>query len=291
MAKSLAPFLIGVDGGGTSCRFALSRDGRRLEYRLGGANVATDREAAISTLLSGLQGVAEMAELSIADIGSGTAYLGLAGVMGRADSDAVASALPFERVVVDDDQKTAVTGALGGADGSVASIGTGSFVARKTAGQIRSIGGWGLVLTDEASGAWLGRGALRETLRAFDGLVVHSDLTRAILAEHDGPSGIASLSMRASPAVFADLAPRVIEAARCGDSVALQLMHEGAAHIERALAALGWSPGERLCLVGGVGPCYAQYLPDAIKLAVARPRGSPLDGALALAARLNEGDL
>lgn len=55
--------LIGVDGGGTSCRIALLRDGRRFETKLGRANVASDRTGAIETIRQGIDDVLAKAGL------------------------------------------------------------------------------------------------------------------------------------------------------------------------------------------------------------------------------------
>ncbi|PCH66038.1 MAG: ATPase, partial [Rhodobacteraceae bacterium] len=67
---------------------------------------------------------------------------------------------------------------------------------------------------------------------------------------------------------------------------AQELMQSGADYIAKALRALGWKPGEVLCLTGGVGPQYQAYLPTEMATCVTAPLGSGLDGALALAAQI-----
>ena len=79
---------------------------------------------------------------------------------------------------------------------------------------------------------------------------------------------------------MAALAAGLVEQAT--DPVARALLREGAEWILRAIRALGWTEGERLCLLGGLGPHYAPLL----GLPVAEPLGSALDGALALAAEV-----
>ncbi|SPH17817.1 Glucosamine kinase GspK [Defluviimonas aquaemixtae] len=283
------PILIGVDGGGTSCRAALAMSGRRIDLKGGPTNVS-DFNGAIDrlrTLLDRLIGMAEVAEPDRVAI---RIHLGLAGVMDDGIATRVAAALPFERVCVTDDQPTTIAGALGPEDGAVAAIGTGSFVGRQFGGQIRTIGGWGFLLGDEASGAWLGRRILGETLHVLDGLAEPSALTQEIAGELGQGAGVVAFALSASPAEFGALAPRVLAAAESGDPAARRLMGEGADYVRRALRALGHEAGATLCLTGGLGPVYAAYLPEALSQDVVEPRGTALDGALVLAARMAAGE-
>ena len=289
MNESRPTALIGIDGGGTSCRFCLLYAGQRFEHRAGSANVSNDLAAAITTLRHGLEILADEAEIDSSALEECTAYLGLAGVMNDDDSRAVAAAMPFRRVTVADDRLSTVEGALGEVEGAVAGIGTGSFIAAKTSEAVRFIGGWGPVFGDEGSGAWLGRRLLSETLLAEDGIVPHSDLSRAVLDEFGGAAGIVAYGRSATPARFALRAPSVVEAAERGDETAVRLMGAGASYIVQSLKALDWASDTRLCLTGGVGPHYRRYLPEDISAAVRSPEGNALDGSLALAARMAGG--
>ncbi len=56
------------------------------------------------------------------------------------------------------------------ADGIVAAIGTGSVYGVQRGGAVRIIGGWGFLLGDQGSGAWIGRSLLEAALLAHDGL-------------------------------------------------------------------------------------------------------------------------
>lgn len=275
--------LIGIDGGGTSCRGrAILADGRRVEARGGPANVSRF-DSATDNLRALLQGLAEAAGL--ADWRGARAHLGLAGVISPAIAARVAAVLPIEAPVVTGDETIMIAGALGEADGAVAAIGTGSFVGRQSGGEIRAIGGWGFVLGDQAAGAWLGRRLLEETILAADRLVRPTGLSEAIGARMGGVPGIVDFGFRAGPDEFAALAPEIVAAAGSGDPLAARLMQEGAAYVGRALAALGWRPGEPLVLAGGLGPAYAGWLDAPARDALAPARGSALDGAMTLAAR------
>lgn len=278
--------LIGVDGGGTSCRLALVAGGRRHDVQLGPANASTGFEAAVATLHEALASAAVRAGLTLADLSAATAHFGLAGVMNAEIAGRVAERMRFRSLAVTDDRPTTLTGALGGSDGTVAAIGTGSFVGRQSDGQISGIGGWGFYLGDQASGAWLLRRCLEQVMLAVDGLAPKTALVRAILAAHgDDPGRIVQFSLTARPADYATLAGQVIEAADRGDDLGRALMDEGTRYIRSAMDTLGWKPGEVLCLTGGLGPAYGARL----GVPVTPARGTALDGALILARRAAEG--
>jgi glucosamine kinase len=280
-------YLIGVDGGGTSCRVALLRDGERFETKLGRANVASDRVGAIATIRQGIDEVLAKAGLPPADLAKCYVYMGLAGIISDTDSTDVARAFKAGKIAVFDDRELAMHAGLGDADGAIASIGTGSFIGRRSNETVRYIGGWGLALDDAASGAWLGRASLRETLRACDGFHVQTALTASILSEFgNSTADIVNFSLTASPAEYAGYAPRIFEMAADRDAVALELIGAGADYICRSLDVLGRQPGEPLGLLGGLGPQYFGYLPDAVAKSVIKQKGSSLDAALAAAASL-----
>jgi glucosamine kinase len=269
---------IGVDGGGTSCRAALVHGARRFDVTGGPANANTDFDATVAMIDGLLAGLADQAGLSRDDLRQMPGHFGLAGVMSPDMGRAVAAALRLPRVTVTDDHPTTIVGALADADGAVAAIGTGSFLGRQSAGQTRSIGGWGYRIGDQASGAWLGRRALEQILLVQDGIAPRGPLTHAIAAHDFGPGGIVSFSFRATPADYAQFAPAIVAS---DDPFATALICEGAAYIRAGITALGWREGETLCLRGGLGAAYAPY----IGVPVTSARGTALDGALILAGR------
>lgn len=275
--------LLGADGGGTSCRVALLSQGQRFEAVPGPANLASDRAGAIACVRDGIVQVAHQAGISDAALDACGAHVGLAGIMSESEAQAIAAEIGLRRITVTDDQVTAVAGALGIGVGTVAGIGTGSFLARQHAGQVRYVGGWGFDPGDEAAGAWLGRSALSAVLQAADGMRAPSGLTQESQRRFDGLPGVVEFAAGADPGAFAALAPDIIAAAETGDAVARGLMLSGARYIEDALAAMGWVPGETLCLIGGVGPAYARYLGADLVQSLRSPLGSAVDGALQLA--------
>lgn len=287
MVNKTTDACIGIDGGGTNCRFALRLGAQRWDVKLTGANASTDFDRAVETLRSGLAQLATAAGLGDAQAAEIPTFIGLAGVMDGAMGTAIGAALPQKIITVEDDKRTAMTGALGATDGCILGIGTGTFIGRRADGVDRLIGGWGLVLGDVASGGYLGRGLLSRVLEVEDGLHPDSDLTRKTLAELTSPAAIVRFAARARPSDFARFAPRIIEAANAGDINGLALVQNGASHIARRLEHLGWRSGEKIVPIGGLAPHYAPFLPAEMAANIVPPEGSSLDGALTLAAQMS----
>ena len=288
MSDFAEPVLIGVDGGGTGCRAAVgtARQGILAIAEGGPANVTTDRKSALHNVMTAIENAAQDAGIDHETLLRGHAYIGLAGVMSAKDSTQVANTLPFDRITVTDDRPTSVAGALGGRDGYLLAIGTGCIVAHNGKGHARFVNGWGFQLSDQGSGAWLGRAAMEQVLLCHDGLAEHSQLTQELMARfNDDPNQIVTFAANACPAGFAAFAPKVIEAAQSGDAIARDLMQRGAGFLTRGLQTLGFDGTQTLCLTGGVGPAYKAYLPEQFLAQVVAPKGSALDGAFYLAGR------
>ena len=281
--------ILAVDGGGTRCRLVLcSGAAGRWSVEMGSANVSSDFEGAAAQIRAGLTALAAESGASEEALRDVPAYLGLAGITGPALAERLQKALPFKHVRIADDRPIALRGALGAQDGAVAHCGTGSFFALQAGGDMRFAGGWGLVLGDEASAAWLGRLALSRVLTIVDGLAPATDLSADILADFGGPAEIVAFAAGVKPVEFGRLAPKVSAAAEAGDDLGRSLMQAAADHIATTLALLGWQPGQALCLTGGIGPLYGAYLPETLQAAIGAPQASPLEGALALARQFSE---
>ena len=275
--------VIGVDAGGTTCRAALLWQGRRWDVAGPGCNASTDFDGARAAINAVLKDLAGQAGLTLAQMVDWPAYLGVAGVVSDQIGAELAKALPLNAARVEEDRRAAVVGALGRTPGGLAALGTGSFLAVQDGAGARYQGGYGLALGDEASGAWLGREALSASLRAHEGLQEATTLSAALLTRAGGASALIGWAAGASPRDFAAYAPDVCAAAVQSDPLARSLLQRGAEYVAQGLSALGWQQGQVLCLMGGVGPIYEPYLPEAMQQALCPPRGTALDGALQLA--------
>lgn len=274
-------WILGLDGGGTGCRAVLADRAGHVVGRgtSGPANIMSDREGARASIMA-----AADAALDGKPPSSVAACLGLAGANISGARDWLAPTLPFGRCRVVHDAVTSVAGALGPADGIVAAIGTGSVFSRQIAGEVISIGGWGAILGDEASGAWLGKNFVANALRARDGLTPETPLSRAMLDQLGGPAGAVAFARTASGADFAALVPRI--AASPDDPAAQTVLEAGGAEIAAAVSRLQPTQGPALPVVfiGGLGPLYAARLSG--RWPQAEAQGTALDGALRLAEAL-----
>ena len=280
--------IVGIVGGGTGCRVAIAtRAGKIIgSGRAGPANPTFSPKKALENVQAAIEMARKDAALDSTDMSRASAFAGLAGVRDDKTAAYISAGLPFDKIQVVEDRVTSVMGALAGQNGSVAPIGTGSFLARRTDAGTQYLGGWGFFLGDDASGAWLGHQLLRQVILSVEGIEKHTDLTRDLLAQYgDDAANIFEFCKSATPADFGKFAPQVVDGAQNGDDVATGLMQSGAKYISKALTALGFQSGEPLCLTGGVGPHYAEYLPPQFNKALIKPKGTALDGALLLAAK------
>jgi len=289
-----APLLIAIDGGGTGCRAAIGtqRDGILGRASGGRANIGNDPNKTLVNVRGAVEEAAASAGLPHAALEDATAFIGLAGMNIARDEARLRAALPYARIIADDDRPACVVGALGeGVAGWVLAIGTGTIVAATDGAGFRYVGSWGFHLADQGSGAWLGRGALDRALQCHDGLMPHSDLTRALMADFgNNPDAFVAFSLTAHPGDYAAFAPKVIAASEAGDRHAEALMQEGATYYVRALKALEFTPGDPLCLLGGIGPHYARFLPRDHLTGQIAARGSALDGAFQLLCKAAAGE-
>lgn len=267
---------LGVDGGGTGCRAAVADASGRIlgTGEAGPANLTSDPEGTRANILTAARAALASAGLGEEALTGLVAGLGLAG----ANTSGRGLDLPFARVRLETDAITAVKGALWGGDGIVAAIGTGSVFASQRDGVIRQVGGWGLVLGDEGSGAWLGRALLARALRAVDGFVPLTPLLAEVIADFRDPAGIVGFARDARPADFAAVAPRVIGSS---DHAAVAIMDQAVADVVAALDHLQAGSAVPVVFLGGLGPVYARAL--AGRWEIREPLGSALDGALILA--------
>jgi len=270
---------IGIDGGGTGCRVALSvAGGPVIETSGGPANIVTDPAAAEAAIRLALSAALAAQGLGLEALRTARICAGLAGGRLPGAADAFATRLPYLAYVVDD-SVTALEGALAGADGSLISLGTGSFFIAKRAGAVVHHGGWGLALGDEGSGAWAGRMALSLALRVTDGRSLPDPLADALIAAC--PPHPVLWAQTARPGDFAALMPLL---AQHSDSPLAAQVEGAIVHaVIQGLADLGHEAGQPLVIMGGLGARIIQSLPAVLAADLRPALGRPLDGALQMA--------
>ena len=279
--------LLGVDGGGTRCRARLCAfsGGILGEAVVGPANLRLGLGQSFSAVFEVAAQCLELAALSRGSLARIVACLALAG----ASEPALLAAAqqqkhPFRKVIITTDAHAACIGAHGERDGGVIIAGTGTVGWAVLNGQTRRVGGWGLPISDEGGGAWLGGEALRRTLWAWDGRIAWTPLLRVLFADFDNDAhAIVRWTATASPRDFGSLTPCIVDHAARGDAAAIELMNLAAAHIDALGARLIAAGASRLALVGGFAPSLRPWLAQATTSHLVEPAGDALAGALWLA--------
>ena len=276
------PAILTLDGGGTSCRARLcDADGVELGSATAPfANLVTDFAASRQHVSDVIDAAYAAAGRPPDDRKHDVAVLGVAGAEIDDAGARLAETFSFADIKVLSDRDIAVAGILGGGDGTLAQIGTGSFFVRRRDGITRHVGGWGLVLGDEASGAWLGRELLRSVLLAHDGLMTATPLTRSVMDHVGGhPDSIVMFASNALPGDFAALAPVLFDGFAAGDPVARHVVGLGLVALETILTTLDGDQGGDLYLTGGIGDRYRPLLSETLRARLAAPHGDALSGA------------
>lgn len=280
-------FVVGIDGGGTSCRAAVAnRSGTILaQAKSGSANIRTDLEGAYKNIMAAVSDCAAEIGTSVDVLKQGIAVLGLAGGNVGNYSARLKALLGFRESIIVNDGIIALHGALGSHDGVIGIVGTGSVFVARSRGAIRSIGGWGFQVGDLGGGARLGRQLLEEALLAHDGARPSSPLTERVMAMFEGdPRKVVDQVRDATPGFYGSFAPLIVEAARAHDPVADALLDQGCRNVERMLGAIMSPDTDRICLLGGLAAIYSARIGERYRKLLKPPLGDALQGAVAMAA-------
>ncbi|MBD8554100.1 N-acetylglucosamine kinase [Rhizobium sp. CFBP 8762] len=281
----MVDLILGIDGGGTSCRAAVAgADGIIGRGKSGASNILTDPDTALIHIEAAARAALEDAGLDGDAIHRAKVLLGVAGSNAGAATRYVLDRLPFAQSAIESDGLIALQGALGDEDGAVAILGTGSIFIVRRGGTVRYFGGWGFVIGDLGSGAWLGRAVLQEMLLAYDAVHTASALTDAILTRFDGdPRAAVEFARTARPNDFARFAPLVFEYAEQGDAVGVALLKAAAITIDESLDRTFTEGADRLCLLGGLSSLYTPWLAEQHRARIIEPKADALTGAVELA--------
>lgn len=280
--------VLGIDGGGSTCRAALADPSGRIIGRgtSGPANILTDPEEAVLHIGEAAREAFSAAGTDPALVSSTPCYLGLAGSTVPRAVDAVVQRLPFQESVVESDGLIALEGALGDMDGSIAILGTGTIYFLKTGSQVETVGGWGFVIGDLGSGARIGQAAMQESILAEDGIRNRTPLTDSLIGAFGEVSALVDFARNAAPADFARFAPSIFERADTGDATALRVIRQAAHHVDEALDRLFDLGGPLpLCLLGGLAPSYRRWVSERHRVRLREPAADAVSGAVSLAIR------
>ncbi|MCK0117421.1 hypothetical protein MWU57_10280 [Isoptericola sp. S6320L] len=294
--------VLGLDVGGSGSRVALRRsDGAARDELTGGPVEIGVQGSSVTRVVRGLlrEAAERWPQETAALDGVGVGATGLASLVEHPEDLVAAVAQEVSApAAVAVDAVTAHLGALGGAGGAVVALGTGAIAVGHggpDGGTWRRVDGWGHLLGDRGSGAWVGRQGLEAALRTADGI----DTAGAALLEagrrrfgepSTWPGQLYPRPDRAG--VLAAFAADVAGLAAAGDATAhAVLAAAGDAAAVSVLAALGDDLPPLVALTGGMaqaGGALTAAFADGV--AARRPdvevraaQGDPLDGALRLA--------
>lgn len=294
---------VGVDGGATkTLAVAAKRDG--LIIGVGEAGPSNYHlvglEGAVTNINTAIKEAIKGANIDKADV----VTLGLAGMDTKRDfvvfEREAAPKVAGKIVYVRHDAEIALVGATLGSPGVIVIAGTGSVAgARNRKGEYSRCGGWGHLVGDEGSAYFIAKEALRAILWAYDGRGAPTALTEEILRalSIESPEDIISKVYveRMSVRDLARLAPLVTEAARRGDSVALQIVEESARqlalHVVSLVKKLKMMEEQpiKVALVGGVFRAgnvivdpFRRFLEKHFAVEIVKPELPPAVGALLL---------
>jgi N-acetylglucosamine kinase-like BadF-type ATPase len=253
---------LGIDGGGTKTECALAQ-GTTILARARGAACKIQRvgrEQARAALHQTIQQACTQASVDPGKIRR--ACIGLAGAgnqeVAELARELVAELVPGEIEVVGD-MAIALEAAFPGAPGLVVITGTGSIAyGRNPRGETARAGGLGPVVSDEGSGAWIGRQAVAAVLRAHD-TGQSTPLAPAILgawkiATYDE---LVRLVHAQPPPDFAALVPHVLRTAEAGGPLAREVLTQAGtelANLAKIVMRRLW-PGPQplpVAMAGGV---------------------------------------
>ncbi len=298
-------YAVGLDGGGTKTNLeARGEDGRvLLRAAFGSMNLNSADERTVAATFRDCAAALRGLPGGLADCRA--VCVGSAGVSNPDACETIERLLRENGyagpLLLVGDQEAALAGALGRPDGMVLIAGTGSICfGRDASGRTARSGGYGHKIDDEGSGYALGRDALAAVVRAHDGRLPPTALTRLVygrLGLDDGDvRGIVRFTYapETDKKEIAALAPLVAEAAAAGDGAAREILSRASRELSLLVApvadSLGFEAGT-LALAGSI-LTHVESVRDGVetllrarypRMAFAAPKEDAASGAALLA--------
>ena len=254
------PVIIGVDGGGTSCKLvAVQTDGtvlgtckgKGVNYNAIGMQLARERlKEAVDALLAQIGG-REL--LGVA--------LGSSALDARADEALVRAfageLFSPEKLLLDSDVYVALVGAYTGKPGVMTISGTGSMVVGlDTANSVHVLGGWGYKLDEPGGGYGIAIEGLKAAFMALEKIGPDTALAQAALDFFKAPDSRQLITVlydeKCEPADIARFAGVVLKTAEAGDSTSTAIMENQMEILAKMTSKVLDSCPHQVCLYGGV---------------------------------------
>ena len=296
-----SPLFVGIDAGGSKTALLATQGKPPARFTGPGAQVLRDGPEAVAATLTAL---VKDAQDAFDGAPLGGVAVGLAGAGREEQREAVTRALQTRLggapVFVTHDADVALEAAFGSDGGALLVVGTGSLVyARTEDGDTLRAGGWGATLGDDGSGTALGRAALRAALASYDGgpPSTLADGIKETFGLDSADAIISAVYLDGLP--LADVAPVLLAAIEADDWVASSILTRETNSLGQQVGWLATRAGNRvpqqLAYTGGLSK--EQVFRTSLTAALERhlpgwslraSQGEPVEGALALAHRLDE---
>lgn len=302
----MTEWLLGVDVGASGSRLALVPVMGGRPHPAGSRQSAGDRLVVGSGGSDGAQVMLDLVARALAESpdiapeqvrGAAAGIAGFATVVAEPDSylRRLRHLLPTARVVLSADMVTAHLGALR-EGGAVLAAGTGSIALGTDLDTCwHRVDGWGHLIGDLGSGAWIGLRGLQLAAAAADGRDPSGTRLYEAIAASAGPitewpAAIYRRSDRAG--ALAAFAPEVQTVAAEGDQAASRILDQAARHLADTLTSAFVDRVPLIAaLVGGLvvegSPILARVATELARrrpdIELRTPLGTPLDGAVRLA--------
>lgn len=282
-------YILGVDGGGskTLARLEHLPSGQQWEARGDASSLSLGVESAVAQIL---QLARQLAGQAGCDMQQMWALAGLAGAGNRHFRYQALELLEraFGKADIVSDAKTSAYGANLGQPAAVVALGTGSVaMVLDNTGRETMVGGWGLLVGDEGSGARLGVNAVSQLLWELDLQQSPSQLGLYLMSVLGTQRAeILAWLAAANPTRFAALVPQILALKDCCP-LAGRLY---AGHLQEVrkliMACRQYGPDIPLIVIGGLAQPTLTDLANETELNLMAARGSALDGACLLARQL-----
>jgi glucosamine kinase len=283
-------WIVGIDGGGTSCRARIcNSQGKHLsDAKTGSANILLGVDVAMSSIVDAITLAAKEAGLNEAHFKDMHIGLALAGAEQKsAWLEFMKLAHPFASLILNTDAYGACLGAHNGADGAIMIAGTGSCGILIKDGEQHIVGGREFPISDQGGGAVTGLRLIQYVLLAHDGIKVRTELVDHILEYfHNDLDEIVDWSKSARPCDYGQFSPVIFKYAKEGDRVAIDLLKQCAADIDMFLLALNKRGATNIALMGSIGERIVDWLEPTVRPWLVTPKGDAMDGAVMMAGNL-----
>lgn len=280
-------YLVGIDGGGTSCRARIRNAKGDLlgEAKTGSANIQLGVDKALLSIVDAIYQAAGQADIPESSLSRMDVGLALAGAELKSAWFAfMQQPHPFASLTLNTDAYGACIGAHNGNSGAILIAGTGSCGLLIKDGRQHVIGGREFPISDHGSGAMMGLKALQETLLGFDDIKEYTPLAEQIMSTfgHD-IDAVVTWSKTAKPCDYAQFSPLIFQYAKQTDPLAISLLKQTAADIEMLLIALNQRGATEIALMGSIGEHILDWLNPTVSQWLVKPQFDAIEGAIMIA--------